>query len=64
MTKQASSDEATIRAVVREMNEFWGAGECDRIGAMLEDGAVIAPPARAVFTVAPPISRSYRDKRL
>jgi len=62
MTKHASTDEAVIRSVVREINEHWRAGEYDRIHARLADEAVIAPPGfdgrvrgRAAYI------QSYRD---
>jgi ketosteroid isomerase-like protein len=62
MTKQASTDEAQIRSAVREINDYWRAGQYDRIGARLADDAVIAPPGfggrvrgRAAYI------QSYRD---
>lgn len=44
MKERPASDAAQIRSAVREINEHWQAGRYDRIGALLAEGAVIAPP--------------------
>jgi ketosteroid isomerase-like protein len=41
---QTSSDHDAIRRALREINEHWREKRYDRIGALLAEGAVVAPP--------------------
>ncbi|MEX2401202.1 MAG: nuclear transport factor 2 family protein [Rhodothermales bacterium] len=43
MDHQAQSENEAIQSAVRTINEHWQAKQYDRIGALLADGATIAP---------------------